>query len=69
MTKRFIQTLTQGKCEAKIYIDRDWDEYRVQFFIDGKHLKDCDYHVDSGFIEDAIGTATAELTRMQIHNQ
>lgn len=47
---------------AKVYRDSEFDEHRVKFFKDGKHLKNADYHTDN--VEDAHGTAKAELKRM-----
>ena len=49
--------------KAKVYKDPDWNEHRVKFFDkDGKHLHKADYHTDD--VEDAHGTAQAELKRM-----
>lgn len=35
-----------GKKQAKVYRDHEWDEYRVKHYKDGKHLTKADYHTD-----------------------
>lgn len=42
-----------------IYRDAEWDEYRVRFYINGKHQKDADYHTTDK--QDAYDTAAAYL--------
>lgn len=57
------KTVQCGHYTAKVYADRDWNEYRVKYFKDGKHLgEECDSFADSE--EDAINTAEAELQFM-----
>ena len=47
---------------AKVYKDRDWDEYRVKFYTpEGKHLSKGDHHTDD--LQDAHDTAQAEIKR------
>lgn len=45
---------TNGRT-AKVYKDRDWDEHRVQFFENGVHQTEADYHTDDAL--DAHDTA------------
>lgn len=42
---------------ARVYHDTEWDEFAVEFYKDGKHQTDSDYHTDSR--QDAIDTANA----------
>jgi hypothetical protein len=44
---------------AKIYRDSEWDEWRVKFYVDGKHKTLGDYHTDC--VEDAKDTALFTL--------
>ena len=47
---------------AKVYKDRDWDEYRVKFFSpDGQHHPNADYHTETS--EDAHDTAMGQVRR------
>ena len=50
--------------KAKVYKDAEWNEYRVKYFDkDGKHEGESkDSHTDD--LDDAHGTAKAELKRM-----
>jgi hypothetical protein len=46
--------------EAKVYLDKEWNEYRVKFFQGGKYLRDADYNTLSDRKEDkqdALDTA------------
>lgn len=54
--------------KAKVYKDGDWNEYRVKYYDkNGKHEgEDKDSHTDD--LEDAHGTAQAELKRMHESN-
>jgi hypothetical protein len=55
-----------GKHTAKVYKDSDWDEYRVKFFKDGKHVgEDGDYHTDD--LDDAKSTAESQIKRYQMN--
>jgi len=44
-----------GKKVAKVYRNKEWDEYVVKHHVDGKHQKKADYHTSDK--EDAHGTA------------
>jgi hypothetical protein len=57
-----IGKIEHGPHHATIYRDHEWEEYRVKFHKDGKHLPNADYHTDDK--EDAHDTAKAELKRM-----
>ena len=52
---RLVKTHTNGNRTAKVYKDKDWDEYRVKHYTDGKHHVDADSHHDD--VGDAHGTA------------
>lgn len=52
---KLIKVVQQGKFEAKIYKDSEWNEFRTKFFVDGKHQENGDHHTDDK--EDAINTA------------
>lgn len=45
---------------AKVYLDHEWEEYRVKCYENGEHLEDADYHThnaDRQSKEDALQTA------------
>jgi hypothetical protein len=47
---------------AKVYKDRDWDEYRVRFYSpNGQHHPNADYHTETA--EDAHDTAMGQVRR------
>lgn len=59
-----------GRLVAKVYADRDWGEFVVRFYRDGKHLTESDHHtigMTVGDKKDAFSTAVAELERMAKH--
>lgn len=59
---RLKKTIPLGRFVAKIYKDTVWDEHRVKFFEDGKHVgEDADYHCPD--YEDAENTANHILRR------
>lgn len=45
---RLLKTHTSadGKKQAKVYRDAEWEEYRVKHYTDGKHHTEADYHTD-----------------------
>lgn len=50
--------------KAVIFFNPDFEEYTVKFYgDDGQHITNADYFTDD--IEDARGTAQAELARMK----
>ena len=54
---KFIQTIVNmdnGR-KARIYHEKEWNQYVVRFYQDGKHLSDADYYCEEK--EDAQGTA------------
>ena len=58
MARKLIDTLQhKGAHEmvAKIYRDPEFDEFQVELFCDGVHLKDATYYTDDK--EDATATA------------
>lgn len=60
---RLVKTHTGPKGHvAKVYKDRDWDEYRTKFYSpEGKHLTEADSHTDD--LEDAHMTAKHEVNK------
>jgi len=62
-SKRLITKMAneQSGKEAKVYLDREYAEYIVQFFDNGKYQREADYHTDDK--DDAIGTAQMFLKR------
>ena len=57
---RLVKVYTDGVKTAKVYKDRDWNEFRTKFFVNGKHLVDADSHTDDA--DDAHSTAQHWLT-------
>ena len=55
---RKITTLTDGKFEARVYRDSEWDEYITKYYQDGVYI-DGDSHTDDK--QDALVTAKAVL--------
>ena len=58
-----LMVIVQGESAAIILHDWNWEEYRVQFWRNRERLKDADYHTEE--FDDAVGTAQAELERME----
>ena len=60
---RLIKTYTGPKGHvAKVYKDRDWQEYRTKFYTpEGKHLTEGDSHTDDA--DDAHHTAQSEVNK------
>ena len=60
---RLVKTYTGPKGHvAKVYKDRDWNEYRTKFFTpEGKHLTEGDSHTDDA--DDAHHTAQSEVNK------
>jgi hypothetical protein len=60
---RLVKTHTGPKGHvAKVYKDRDWEEYRTKFYTpEGKHLTEGDSHTDD--LEDAHMTAKHEVNK------
>jgi hypothetical protein len=48
MSLRKIESIVNNSTglTATVYRDSEWQEYRVKFHQDGKHLADSDYHTD-----------------------
>lgn len=56
-----------GRLIAKVYADREWGEFVVRFFREGKHIAAADHHTigdTPADKADAISTAMEELRRM-----
>ena len=53
---------------AKVFYDRDWEEYRVKFFKDGIYVGNADYHTNDK--DDALDTAdyTVQQTNLVLPN-
>ena len=60
---RLVKTYTGPKGHvAKVYKDRDWNEYRTKFYTpEGKHLTEGDSHTDDA--DDAHHTAQSEVNK------
>ena len=59
---RHIHSATNGDYTAKVYYDREWEEYVVKFYYQNKPLgADAHYHTDDK--EDAIKTGTMQLLK------
>jgi len=43
---RLVGQTKVGDRSVKIYRDTDWNEFKVQFYLNGKHQADADYHTD-----------------------
>lgn len=57
---RLVNTITHGNFQARIYRDAEWNEFRVKYDHQGKHLgEEADSFADSR--QDAEGTAIKEL--------
>lgn len=62
MGLRKVGEHAQGEYSAKVYKDNEWNEHRVKFYKNGKHLGEGpEYHTDDA--EDAHNTAKAQLNR------
>jgi hypothetical protein len=60
---RLVSKHGEGKHTAKVYKDREWGEYRVRHYRDGKHIgEDSDSHHDD--LKDAQGSAEANIEFM-----
>lgn len=58
--KRLVSKKTVGNRSIKVYRDTDWNEFLIQFFENGQHQSDADYHTDDS--EDAQDTAAKWLS-------
>lgn len=56
--KRLL-TLHHGSRCVRVLHDKEWDEYRCQLYVAGKHQREADYH--TGDRADAEGTAWVML--------
>lgn len=54
---RHNKTYTLGNRTAKVYRDTEWEEWRVQHYLDGKHQIKADYHTPEK--DDAHNTAAS----------
>ncbi len=60
---RLVSKHGTGKHTAKVYKDKDWGEYRVRHYQDGKHMgEDSDSHHDD--LHDAQHSAEANIKHM-----
>ena len=62
-SKRLVKKMAneQSGKEAKVYLDREYAEYIVQFFDNGEYQREADYYTDDK--DDAFGTAQMFLKR------
>ena len=61
--KRLVSKKTVGNRSIKVYRDTEWNEFLIQFFENGQHQADADYHTDDS--EDAHDTAAKWLSGSQ----
>lgn len=65
---RLVSKHGDGQHTAKVYKDNEWEEYRVKFFKDGKHVgEDGDYHTTD--LDDAKSTADSQIKRYNAKNE
>jgi len=64
MTKRLKITIEDGNKKAKIYYDSEWQEYVVQFYIDGRWEAKADYFTPD--LEDAKDTVNLVYRRDRV---
>lgn len=62
--RRLVMQDDDGAKSFKIYKDLDWGEYVVQFFVNGRHMPEADYHTDDK--NDAVGTANYFLNNNRV---
>jgi hypothetical protein len=67
LRKKAEYTSENGRHVAKVKRDRDWNEYRVELYTDGKHHKPADYHTDDK--EEAHDNAKAMVAHAQKHEK
>lgn len=60
---RHQKTYTHGDDSANLYKDHEWDEYRVKYFKNGKHLHKADSHHSDK--EDAHSTAQHQVKNLK----
>jgi len=65
--KRLVHKVGEGIHTAKVYHDKDYNEYQAHFYKNGKHMGEgpVSYHDDK---EDAINSANAGLEHMNSKN-
>lgn len=59
---KVVRVCTAGNHKAVVKWDREWEEYRVDFFTGDVCHHEASYHTDDK--EDAVITAEAEVKRM-----
>lgn len=60
---RLVGQTKVGDRSVKIYRDTDWNEFRVEFYVNGKHQVDADYHTDDK--QDAMDSSKKWLSSGQ----
>jgi hypothetical protein len=58
--RRLLASDSEGALEYKVYLDREWNEYVVKFYVNGRYKPDEDYHTDDK--NDAMRTAQQFLS-------
>lgn len=61
--KRLVSNKAVGNRSIKVYRDTEWNEFVIQFFENGQHQAEADYHTDDK--EDAHDTAAKWLSSGQ----
>jgi len=55
MAQRLVASDSEGAFGYRVYLDREWNEYVVKHYVNGRHQVDADYHTDDK--NDAMSTA------------
>jgi hypothetical protein len=58
--RRLLASDSEGALGYKVYLDRDWGEYVVKFYVNGRYQPEEDYHTDDK--NDAMSTAQQFLS-------
>jgi len=53
--RRLVASDSEGAFGYRVYLDREWNEYVVKHYVNGRHQVDADYHTDDK--NDAMSTA------------
>lgn len=68
MALKLIATYGNGDRVAKVMLDKEWEEYRVRHYVDGKLVSQGDYHTASNRREDLADAMQTAKLFCRIHN-
>ena len=63
--RRKIAEHFDGRFAVKVYYDRDWQEYQVRLYVDGKLYEPATYHTDDK--QDALDSAPTMLAQFKTY--